>query len=66
MWTEQHLSFGGRCMYKRERAGFVFQISLGIVERAHLQMHVFQQAQGCALFFSSTEEGSGAKRQVYS
>lgn len=33
MWTEQHLSFGGRCMYKRERAGFVFQISLGIVER---------------------------------
>ena len=32
--AEQCLSFGGHCVYKRERASFVFQISLGIVERS--------------------------------
>lgn len=46
-------------LYVQERKLVLFSKSpWALLKRAHLWMHVFQQAQGCVLFFSSIEEGS--------
>lgn len=48
-------------MYKRERASFVPKSPWALLKGAHLRMHVFQQAQGWVLFFSSMIKGIEGK-----